>query len=132
MARLSNDVIKAEVEAKGYKLVDASGYEKLDSTIIIECSKGHKIETNLKSVRHDSFECPFCAASSFAIETPKGVPEKNGFRIIAFDNATEKMGMSIYDNGKLVYFDFFRFTDGILVQRLVKIQRLLEDVVIPI
>ncbi len=132
MAKLNNDVIKAEVEAKGYKLIDASGYEKLDSTIIIECSKGHKIETNLKSVRHGSFECPFCAASSFAIEIPKGVPEKSGFRIIAFDNATEKMGMSIYDNGKLVYFDLFRFTDGILVQRLVKIQRLIEDVVIPL
>jgi hypothetical protein len=42
------------------------------------------------------------------------------------------MGLSIYDDGKLVYWDLFQFTDFLLVDRIRNIQRLLEEVVIPI
>lgn len=132
MAKLSSDQIRSEVEQKGFKLVDDSKYANLDSIITVQCEKGHLVDTNLKSLRHLSFECPFCASQDFVMEKPRGVPEKEGYRIIAFDQATEKVGMSIYDNGKLVYFDMFRFTDQILIYRLAKILRLLEEVVIPI
>lgn len=132
MAKLSNEQIAEEIKGKGYKLIDASSYENLESIITIQCSEGHIIETNLKSVRHHSFECPFCASKDMKLELPRGVPQKNGYRIIAFDQATENIGMSIWDNGKLVYFDLFKFTDKILVNRLMKIQRLLEEVAIPI
>lgn len=132
MAKLSREQIQNEVESKGFKLIDDSKYVNLDSIITIQCSKGHLTDTNLKSLRHPSFECPFCASQEFKMEKPHGVPEKEGYRIIAFDQATEKVGMSIYDNGKLVYFDMFRFTDQILIYRLTKILRLLEEVVIPI
>lgn len=132
MAKLNNEQIQEEVENKGFKLVNADGYSNLESTITVQCSKGHLIDTNLKSIRHPSFECPFCASQDFIMEKPRGVPAKSGYRIIAFDQATEKVGMSIYDNGKLVYFDLFHFTDQILTYRLKKIMRLLEEVVIPI
>lgn len=132
MAKLSSEQIQTEVESKGFKLVSAEGYSNLESIITIQCSKGHLVDTNLKSVRHPSFECPFCASQDFVMEKPRGVPIKDGYRIIAFDQATEKVGMSIYDNGKLVYFDLFRFTDQILIYRLKKIMRFLEEVVIPI
>lgn len=132
MAKLTQDQIALEIESKGYKVIDTSHYENLDSDIIIECNKGHRIVTNLKSFRHPSFECPYCAAKEFKMEKPHGVPLKHGYRIIAFDQATENMGMSMYEDGKLIYYDLFRFNDGLLINRLVKIQELLEKVVIPV
>lgn len=131
---LSKEQIQAEVEAKGYKLVDASSYKNMESDITVECSKGHRFVTNIKAVRHPSFQCPECAKASFQVERPKAVPLKQPgvFRVVAFDQATYKMGMSIWDNGKLVYYDLFQFNDQVTEVRLVKIERLLSEVVVPI
>ena len=131
---LSKEQIAAEVAAKGFELVDASGYKNMDSDIVVACGKGHKFVTNVHAVRHPSFQCPECARSSFQVERPKAVPTKalGGFRIIAFDQATYKMGMSVWDDGKLVYYDLFQFNDQITEVRLAKIERLLSEVVVPI
>lgn len=131
---LSNEQIRAEVEAKGFKLIDASAYKNLNSDITVECSKGHKFVTNVAAVRHPSFQCPECAKAHFVVEKPKAVPVKQPgvFRIIAFDQATYKMGMSIWDNGQLAYYDLFQFTDQMTETRLVKIERLLSQVVVPL
>lgn len=130
MARLSKEDIQREVEEKGFKLYSAEKYENMESDIEVICEKGHHIIANMKLIRRNGFECPICAAEHFKMEKPKGVPEKNGYRIIAFDNATEKMGISIYDDGKLVYYNTFVFVDPLLIQRLVKIQKMVEEVVI--
>lgn len=132
MARLTKADIQQEVEEKGFELISAEKYENLESDITIACKKGHNIITNLKTVRRNGFECPICASDSFKMEKPRGVPEKDGYRVIAFDNATEKMGISIYDDGRLVYYNTFVFVDPLLIQRLVKIQRMVEEVVIDV
>lgn len=131
---LSKEQIQAEVEAKGFTLVDASGYKNLQSDITVKCSKGHTFITNMTAVRHPSFQCPECAKAHFVMEKPKAVPTKQPgtFRIVAFDQATYKMGMSIWDNGQLVYYDLFQFNDQLTESRLVKIERLLSEVVAPI
>ena len=130
MASLSKEEIAAEVEAKGFKLEDSSKYKNLDSEITVQCSKGHNIITNLKSFRHPSFECPFCASAEMHVVSPQIVPDKHGFRIIACDQATEKFGVSIWDDGKLVYYNVFNFIDGIVSKRLEKIDRFLDQVLI--
>lgn len=131
---LSKDQIKAEVENKGFELVDASAYKNMQSDITVKCGKGHVFVTNITAVRHPSFQCPECAKEHFIIEKPKAVPVKQPgvFRVIAFDQATYKMGMSVWDNGKLVYYDLFQFNDAATESRLVKIERLLSEVVVPI
>lgn len=131
---LSKEQIAAEVEAKGFKLVDASGYKNMDSDIVVECQHGHKFVTNVHAIRHPSFQCPECAKAQFTMVKPKAVPLKQpgDYRIIAFDQATYKMGMSIWDNGHLAYYDLFQFNDQITEVRLVKIERLLSEVVIPL
>jgi Zn finger protein HypA/HybF involved in hydrogenase expression len=95
MASLSSEQIAAEVAAKGFKLVDSSKYKNLESEITVQCPKGHNVITDLKSLRHPSFECPFCASQEMHVISPQIVPNKNGFRIIACDQATEKFGVSI-------------------------------------
>ena len=131
---LSKEQIRAEVEAKGFTLVDASAYKNMQSDITVKCSKGHTFITNITAVRHPSFQCPECAKAHFAMEKPKAVPTKQPgtFRIIAFDQATYKMGMSVWDNGRLAYYDLFQFNDALTESRLAKIERLLSEVVVPI
>lgn len=132
---LSKEQIAAEVAKKGYKLIDATGYKNMQSEITVECSQGHKFITNIASVRHPSFKCSTCEQAVFA-EAPRNrvVPPKtsNTYRIIAFDQATYKVGMSVWDNGKLVYYDLFEYHDNDLIVRLNKIKHLLSDIVIPI
>lgn len=128
MSKLSIDKIQAEVEEKGYKLLDASKYENLSSPIIIQCSKGHKIETSLGEFRKVSFECPVCD-KSISFINPNAIPTKKGYRIIALDQATEKLGLSIFEDGKLIFYSPYSFS-GVLNSRLVKIAKFFRDIVI--
>lgn len=129
MARLTHEQILAEIHAAGYKLVDDSGYTSMQSRIIIECPKGHLIETCLADFRKPSFTCPVCDKSIDFIN-PNEVPAKgDAYRVIAFDQATERFGLSIFDNGELVFYRLFNF-GGDLTARLVKIKKLLDSVVL--
>ena len=95
MGRLSEEQIRAEVAAKGCTLVDCTGYVNINSTITVKCAKGHIFQTTLAAVRAPSFTCPQCDKVVFA--NPTTVPPKKGYRVIAFDQATEKFGISIFE-----------------------------------
>lgn len=130
---LSKDQIAATIAAhSGFSLIDASGYKNLTSPIKVKCPNGHVFETSVEAARKTSFTCPECAKTAFQ-KVSRVIPAKTSdtYRIIAFDQATYKCGMSIWDNGYLVYYDLFTFNDYDLVARLAKIKQLLEKVVIP-
>lgn len=129
MAKLTNEQIAEELKQKGYELIDASEYKSMASRIIIKCPQGHLIETTLADFRKASFTCPVCDKNIEFIN-PKAVPEKQGYRVIAFDQATENFGLSIFENGELIYYNLYVFS-GSLNARMVKIKRFLENVVIP-
>lgn len=129
MARLTHEQIAAELINKGYKLIDDKNYTSMQSRITIECPKGHLIETCLADFRKPSFTCPVCDKNIDFIN-PNEVPRKNcAYRVIAFDQATEHFGLSIFDDGNLVFYRLFNFS-GDLNARLVKIKKLLENVVL--
>ena len=94
MAKLTLEQIQAEVEQKGYKLLSAEGYSNLNSTIVVQCEKGHTIEVSMGDFRRASFECPICG-SDVNFHNPIAVPQKTGTRVIGFDQATERFGLSI-------------------------------------
>ena len=128
MGKLNTEQIAAELAVKGVKLVDASGYTNMNSDIKVCCAKGHVFTTNIASVRKPSFCCPMCEHVDFV--NPQDIPEKgNSFRIIAFDQATEKFGFSIFDDGKLTYYRLYLFS-GALSNRLVQIAHFVKDFVI--
>lgn len=130
MARLTHQQITDEIQKLGYELVDDSKYTSMQSRIVIRCPKGHLIETCLADFRRPSFTCPICDKDVDFIN-PKDVPAKNdAYRVIAFDQATEKFGLSIFDNGELVFYRLFTFS-GELVTRLSKIHKLVEEIIIP-
>lgn len=130
MAKLSHAKIVEEVTAKGYTLIDDSSYVNLQSTIIIRCPQGHLIQTTLADFRHPSFECPSCSHQTVSKYIDAVPSKKEGvYRIIAFDQATEKFGLSIFDNGQLVFYRLYNF-NGSVIKRLTDIKNFIENIVI--
>ena len=127
MARLSTEKIQSELKEKGFILIDDANYTSVNSDIEIQCSKGHKITTSLNKFRHVSFYCPECD-KDVNFKNPRVVPEKKGYRIIAFDQATERFGLSIFDNGELVFYNLYSFS-GDLSCRLMKIRLLIKMII---
>ena len=107
MARLSHEQIAAEVAAKGCVLIKDEGYENLNSRIIVQCKeKGHLVETCLGDMRKASWTCP-CCDQNLSFINPMEIPLKgNSYRVLGFDQATEKFGVSVFDNGELVYYNY--------------------------
>ena len=50
---------------------------------------------------------------------------------MAFDQATEHFGVSVFDDGKLVFFNLFVFS-GATNKRLADIKKLLETIIFPV
>lgn len=130
MGRLSKFQIEEILAKKNLKAIDISGYENLKSDITVECDMGHKFVSNLDTIRKAKFRCPSCHGGQMKVSNSAAVPQKKGQRIIAFDNATEKVGVSIFDDGVLVYYNLLKFS-GSLDDRMVRIWEVFTQVVIP-
>lgn len=130
MGRLSHQQIADELFAQGYELVDDSNYTTLNSNIIIRCPQGHLIETSLANFRRPSFTCPVCD-KDIKFVNPTIVPHKKGYRVIAFDQATENFGLSIFDDNQLVFYSLYTFS-GDVVSRLTKIKKFITEIVLPL
>lgn len=130
MAKLTHQQIADELFAQGYELVDDSNYTSLNSNIIIRCPQGHLIETSLANFRRPSFTCPVCD-KDVKFVNPTVVPQKKGYRVIAFDQATENFGLSIFDDNQLVFYSLYTFS-GDVVSRLTKIKKFIAEIVLPL
>ncbi|RLI51911.1 hypothetical protein DRO61_01130, partial [Candidatus Bathyarchaeota archaeon] len=134
MGRLSEEDVLKELKIKNLSLKSPfTDYKSINSMIKVSCLNGHEIQTNLKTIRAHSFACPTCVgnASKGFDGSPTIVPEKSGHRVLGFDNASHKMGVSIFDSGKLVYYHLLEFNQGTATQRLLKIRQLLEKTILP-
>lgn len=135
MAKVTSEQLDKELSEKHLSMVsDYEQYKNITSPITVQCINGHKMETNLKTIRSDSFVCNLCVggASRGKHVSNTVVPRKSGYRIVGFDNASHNMGVAIFDNGKLVYYDLMQFDTGTTLQRLNKIRDLLEKQIIPL
>lgn len=80
--------------------MDASSYKNLSSFIEVECENGHQYVTSIERLRKTTV-CPECTKEIVKLSaTP---PPKKGYRIVALDQATNVAGISIFDDGNLVY-----------------------------
>ena len=131
MARLNNEEIEALLQEKHFKPIDLSLYKNLKSDITIECENGHKVITNLETFRKSTFYCPSCLGDD-TNNIQDAIPDKADgvYRIIALDQASHKIGLSIYDNGKLIYYNLIEVVGDFEI-RLAKIFKMLNETIIP-
>lgn len=120
MGRLSNAEITNIILARGFEPVDISGYQNKSTKLTCKCKEGHIFNAALADIMKTSFTCPKCTGERFAAAINEGkVPTKNGYRILALDQSSQVSGLSIWDDGKLVYYDCVKNV-GELEVRLVK------------
>lgn len=128
---LSRQQVTDIIQSKGFTSSNVDEYKNLDTVLHLECTKGHRVDASLRVVRNANFCCPFCAGNESVSEKVSNItpPNKKGYRIIAIDNATENAGLSIFDDGKLVFYHLFHF-EGDLIGRILKNRNLIRDVII--
>lgn len=82
-------------------------------------------------MRSEHFKCTQCYGGEYKFSNPKTAPDKKPgtYRIIALDNATEETGLSIFDNGELVFYSIIRF-EGLLADRLLGAYDVITQVII--
>lgn len=128
---ISKQAVLATLAEKGFSCNNINDYKTLDTELQLTCSKGHNINTTLRVARDSRFKCPICDGKNSlgSLLISENIPAKNGKRIVAIDNATAHAGVSVFDNGQLVYYKLVEFT-GDTAQRLVANNKFIKDVVI--
>lgn len=128
---LSKKEIADILGAKNLTCSNLDEYKNLDTLLHLTCKNGHNIDATLKSVRNAHFQCPYCQGNESIGDKLDGltIPTKQGYRIVAVDNATENAGVSVFDDGKLVFYHLFHFS-GDLIGRITKNKNLVRDVFI--
>lgn len=120
-----------KIEEKGYTPVDVTTYENPNSLIKVKCSKGHIMQTSWAFMKSPYFRCAQCHGGEYKFAGADKPPIKKPgtYRVIGLDNATEKMGLSVFDNGELVFYSLLEFS-GLLEERLLAIHSVLTQVVL--
>lgn len=127
MAKLSKTDIADIANKKGLTVINPDEYINLESSnLIFSCKEGHTFISDLKTIRDNrSFYCPLCDKQE--VKYVGKPPVKSGFRVIGFDQATQNFGISVYDDGQLVYYDVAKF-GGETEDRLVSIANFVDAV----
>lgn len=127
MAKLTKSEIENIAKEKGLTIVNPEEYVNLSGDLTFRCEKGHNFITSIAVVRDSKFEnCPLCERQE--VKRVAQPPVKNGYRIIGFDQATKHFGISIFDDGQLVYYDCVDFNDANTEVRLAKISKFVDSV----
>lgn len=127
LSRLTIEKITQRAKDKNLIIKDAEKYETLKTPLHFECLKcGKEFESTIDTIQNPAFRCPHCEYQT--VKYVGAPPEKTGYRVIGCDQATQHFGISVYDNGKLVYFDCIEFT-GELEQRYAQIFIFMEQVI---
>jgi len=128
MSRLSRKEIEDIASKKKLIVLNPENYTSLNSQLEFKCLKCSKTFMScINIVRSPNFLCPRCQEQS--IKHYDKVPQKteNTYRIVGFDQATKNFGISVFDNGVLVYYGLAQFV-GTTEERCVKIAKFIKNV----
>lgn len=129
--RLTDQEIKDILASKGFTCSNIEDYVNLDTVLHLQCEHGHNIDASIRTVRNANFKCGICDGQNSISNhiTVVNIAAKDGYRIVAIDNATEKVGISVFDSGKLVYWHLYQYS-GETIERMVKNREFLENTII--
>ena len=109
MAKFKIEELKKEFNNKGWELI-SDEYINLKTDLLVKCPEGHDCYVSYEKFRKD-FECPICKKNQYYKPTNISV-KKNGYRILAFDQATITSGWAVFDDEKLIKYGH-QTVDGI-------------------
>ena len=127
MSKLSYEQLFAIAKQSKLEVEDVTKYVNLRTDMVFKCLVcGNKLVSNFETIRNANWRCPLCESQKVTkVSKP---PKKQGFRIIGCDQATQHFGISVFDDGQLVYYDCFDFI-GDLEKRYADIMRFMENIV---
>ena len=131
MAKLNEQEIKDILATKGLTCLNIGEYKNLESILSCKCTNGHSIEASMRTIRNAHFKCPECEGniSVSTLLSNSTITAKTGYRIVAIDNATANVGVSVFDDEKLIYYHLYHY-EGDTIARMVNNRRFIENVVI--
>ena len=100
MSRITVDDIQAHLNGYGLHFTGES-YKNLDTPIEVQCDKGHRFKETFRKLRQTPL-CPVCANSPFDETISHIKKKKNGFRLLAFDQATVTTGWALFEGPELI------------------------------
>lgn len=100
MGKIKYEEVKQSIEDAGWKLISKE-YVNLKTDLLALCPKGHEVHFPFEDWRRNVVECQCCNYQPFKKinEKPK---RKNGYRILAFDQASICSGWSCFDQDRLI------------------------------
>lgn len=108
MSKLNAEQLLNIAEEKNLTIRNITAYQNLQSDLEFLCNECKKVfVSNIDTVRNKNFVCPMCSTQQ--VQYTYKPPKKTGYRVIGCDQATQNFGISVFDDGKLVYFDCIEF-----------------------
>ena len=99
MARLKYEDIQKEIQLEGW-ILQSKEYVNLKTDLELICPNGHLNVFSLEQWRRHK-SCPICENNKYANVDSQPV-KKNGYRVLAFDQASITSGWSVFDDKELV------------------------------
>ena len=127
LAKIKIDEIRKAAIEHGWELLSTE-YKNLDTELIFKCNEGHTVYAPYKKIR-DKWECPICQTNKYYHFENKIVPKSKKQRSIGLDQATHITGYSIFDNGELIYADFFEAGADDEIERDIEIKNWLIQLI---
>ena len=98
--KLKFEDIKKDIESQGWKL-NQDEYVNLKTDLQVICPEGHDCFVSYEKWRRGAFECPICKQNQY-YKSDNIAVKKNGYRILAFDQASITSGWAVFDGEILV------------------------------
>lgn len=127
MSKLGAAELIAIAEEHNLVIRNITEYQNLKSDLTFRCLEcGKDFVSNIETVRNKNFTCPHCSEQLVVRRCQP--PVKKGYRVIGCDQATQHFGISVFDDGILVFYDCIEF-QGELDCRYAKIYAFMESVI---
>ena len=129
---IAKSVVLETITKKGFTCSNIEDYKTLDTPLNITCNKGHTCCVPFRTIRDDRFACYTCSGNQSlgTFVFGKQPPAKSGKRIVAIDNATKHVGVSVFDNGKLVHKELVEFDGGETLERLIANKNYIKNTIV--
>ena len=86
----------------GWRLISQE-YVNLKTDLQVNCPEGHDCFVSYEKLRKGSYDCPICKQNQY-YKSDNIAVKKNGYRVLAFDQASITSGWAVFDDEILVQY----------------------------